>query len=167
MICSARLASIEDAALRSALSILGGRRVLCVRSLIGIRLRCLPRHRPQGLRSRKVIIETEHWRTTVVRCLRASARGEEPGCVKNPSASLRHSETRKRAPRSGIDFWGSGAAEIPVRAGKPTVPKALSRQQRYAEGGQFAKAAHGDAVDFLLEQIRRYPGEITLVAIGP
>jgi inosine-uridine nucleoside N-ribohydrolase len=29
------------------------------------------------------------------------------------------------------------------------------------------KAAHGDAVEFLLEQIRKYPGEITLVAIGP
>jgi purine nucleosidase len=40
-------------------------------------------------------------------------------------------------------------------------------QRRYADVGPFAKASHGNAVDFLLEQIRKYPGEITLVAIGP
>jgi inosine-uridine nucleoside N-ribohydrolase len=40
-------------------------------------------------------------------------------------------------------------------------------QRKYGEGGRFSKASHGDAVDFLLEQIRKYPGEITLIAIGP
>jgi inosine-uridine nucleoside N-ribohydrolase len=40
-------------------------------------------------------------------------------------------------------------------------------QRRYAEGGHFAKSSHPDAVDFLLEQCRRYPGQITLIAIGP
>jgi inosine-uridine nucleoside N-ribohydrolase len=39
-------------------------------------------------------------------------------------------------------------------------------QRRYGES-HFAKASHGDAVEFLLEQIRKYPGEITLIAIGP
>jgi purine nucleosidase len=59
-----------------------------------------------------------------------------------------------------------GKAEIPVMAGKPTAPAPMS-QRRYAEGGHFAKGSHGDATDFLLGQIRKYPGEITLIAIGP
>jgi len=60
-----------------------------------------------------------------------------------------------------------GRAEIPVLAGKATAAKNPMSQRRYGEGGHFAKASHGDAADFLLEQIRKYPGEITLVAIGP
>jgi purine nucleosidase len=57
--------------------------------------------------------------------------------------------------------------DIPVLAGKATATKSVLTQRRYAEGGHFAKASHADAVDFLLQQIRRYPGEITLIAIGP
>ena len=40
-------------------------------------------------------------------------------------------------------------------------------QRKYGEGGLFAKPSHPNAVDFLLEQIQRYPNEITLIAIGP
>ncbi len=61
----------------------------------------------------------------------------------------------------------TGHVEIPVAAGAPTVIKNPMTQRRYAEGGHSAKASHPPAVDFLLEQIRRYPGEITLIAIGP
>jgi purine nucleosidase len=60
-----------------------------------------------------------------------------------------------------------GRPEIPVAAGVPTPPKGVFTQQRYAEGGHFAKSVHPDAVAFLLEQCRRYPGQITLIAIGP
>jgi len=60
-----------------------------------------------------------------------------------------------------------GRAEIPVLAGKATATKNPMSQRRYGEGGHFAKSSHGDAVEFLLEQIRKYPGQITLVAIGP
>jgi len=59
-----------------------------------------------------------------------------------------------------------GRSEIPVMAGKATPPTSMS-QQRYAEGGHFTKSAHGDAADFLLDQIRKHTGEITLIAIGP
>jgi inosine-uridine nucleoside N-ribohydrolase len=59
-----------------------------------------------------------------------------------------------------------GKTEIPVMAGKPTTPTSMS-QRRYAEGSHFAKSSHEDAADFLLGQIRKYPGEITLIAIGP
>ena len=60
-----------------------------------------------------------------------------------------------------------GRPEIPVAAGAPSQPKSTLTQRRYAEAGHFAKPSHPDAVAFLLEQIRRYPGQITLIAIGP
>src|ERR1017187_2847320 len=59
-----------------------------------------------------------------------------------------------------------GRAEIPVMAGKSTATKNPMSQRKYRES-HFAKASHGDAVEFLLGQIRKYPGEITLIAIGP
>lgn len=59
-----------------------------------------------------------------------------------------------------------GRAEIPVLAGRATPSKMPMSQRRYAEN-HYAKLSHGDAVEFLLAQIRKYPGEITLIAIGP
>lgn len=60
-----------------------------------------------------------------------------------------------------------GRPEIPVMAGKPTVRKNPPSQGKYGEGGHFEKGTHGDAADFLLDQIRKHPGEITLIGIGP
>ena len=60
-----------------------------------------------------------------------------------------------------------GRADIPVLAGKATATKNPMSQRRYGESSHFTKASHGDAVEFLLEQIGKYPGEITLIAIGP
>lgn len=59
--------------------------------------------------------------------------------------------------------------DIPVAVGSPTPTPANDRftQRRYAEGAHFARVSHPKAVDFILEEIRRYPGQITLVAIGP
>ena len=59
-----------------------------------------------------------------------------------------------------------GQADIPVMAGKATATKNPMSQRRYA-GGHFAKKSHGDAAEFILDQIRKHPGEITLIAIGP
>jgi purine nucleosidase len=61
----------------------------------------------------------------------------------------------------------AGRADIPVAAGTSGLDPGNFTQRRYAEGGHFARQSHPRAVDFILEQIRRYPGEITLVAIGP
>ena len=60
-----------------------------------------------------------------------------------------------------------GRTEIPVFAGTAATTKNPMSQRRYAESGHFVKASHGNAVDFLLDEIRKYPGEITLIAIGP
>jgi purine nucleosidase len=59
-----------------------------------------------------------------------------------------------------------GRSDIPVAVGTPTTNINFT-QKRYAEGGHFARASHPRAIDFILDEIRRHPGEITLVAIGP
>ena len=61
----------------------------------------------------------------------------------------------------------AGRTDIPVLAGAPTHTTNVMNQKRYGEAGHFAKAVHPNAVDFILGQIRRYPGQITLIAIGP
>jgi purine nucleosidase len=61
----------------------------------------------------------------------------------------------------------AGRPEIPVAAGVPSQITSPMTQRKYGEGGHFGKASHAKAVDFILVQIRRYPGKITLVAIGP
>ncbi len=61
----------------------------------------------------------------------------------------------------------AGRTDIAVLAGAPTASKAPMTQRRFGEGGHFAKSSHPNAVDFILENIRRYPGQITLIAIGP
>jgi purine nucleosidase len=61
----------------------------------------------------------------------------------------------------------AGRPEIPVAAGTPSPVKSTFTQRRYAEAGHFAKPSHANAVDFLLQQIQRYPDQITLIAIGP
>src|SRR4029077_9861438 len=61
----------------------------------------------------------------------------------------------------------AGRTDITVLAGTPTTTKSTMTQRRYGEGGHFAKSSHTNAGDFILENIRRYPGQITLIVIGP
>jgi quinoprotein glucose dehydrogenase len=61
----------------------------------------------------------------------------------------------------------AGREDIPVAVGAPTPPKTAFTQRAYAEGGNLPARPHPSAADFILVQIRRYPGEITLVEIGP
>ena len=63
----------------------------------------------------------------------------------------------------------TGRADIPVALGivkHPTGKLDTLTQAAYAGGGP-ADQNYPNTVDFLLDQIRRYPGEITLIAIGP
>jgi len=62
----------------------------------------------------------------------------------------------------------TGRTEIPVAVGIEKYPanaKPNFSQAKYAERGPQKKLP--GAVDFLLEEIRKHPGEITLIAIGP
>jgi purine nucleosidase len=76
-------------------------------------------------------------------------------------------DTETRAKLTDRFMGEVGRPEIPVSAGKPAATQNPMSQRRYADGGHFGKASHDDAVEFLLEQIRKYPGDITLIAIGP
>lgn len=61
-----------------------------------------------------------------------------------------------------------GKSDIPVAQGVPAnVNLNAFTQRRYAEAGAFARAGHPGSVDFILEQARKYPGQVSLVAIGP
>jgi inosine-uridine nucleoside N-ribohydrolase len=61
-----------------------------------------------------------------------------------------------------------GKSDIAVAQGVPAnVNLNAFTQRRYAEAGSFARANHPGSVDFILEQARKYPGQVTLVAIGP
>jgi inosine-uridine nucleoside N-ribohydrolase len=91
--------------------------------------------------------------------------------VKSPEfeilgVSTAFGETELRAKLVDRFLGELGRSDIPVLAGKPTAATPMS-QRRYADGGHFAKSSHGDAAEFLLDQIRKHPGEITLIAIGP
>ena len=76
-------------------------------------------------------------------------------------------DTETRAKVTDRFLGEIGRPDIPVLAGKATVTKNPMSQRKYAEGGHFAKTSHGDAVDFMLQAIQKYPGQITLIAIGP
>jgi purine nucleosidase len=63
----------------------------------------------------------------------------------------------------------TGHAEIPVAVGivkHPAGKQDTLTQARYAEATP-AGQNYPNAVEFLLEKIREYPGEITLIGIGP
>lgn len=76
-------------------------------------------------------------------------------------------DTEARARIADRLLGEAGRSDILVAAGVPTASKNPMTQRRYGESGHFAKASHPAAADFLLDQIRRYPGQITLIAIGP
>lgn len=60
----------------------------------------------------------------------------------------------------------TGHAGIPVAEGMPTQSKTAFSQAAWAKGGPVGKT-HAKAAEWLLQQIREHPGELTLVAIGP
>ncbi|WP_158749736.1 nucleoside hydrolase [Acidobacterium sp. S8] len=59
----------------------------------------------------------------------------------------------------------TGRSDIPVLTGVKTQTKTDFSQAVWAKAG--AVREHGDAVGFLLDAIRKNPGEITLIALAP
>lgn len=62
----------------------------------------------------------------------------------------------------------AGRGDIPVAMGAASKVNLNGFSQRpYAEGGKVSPRKYPDSTEFILDQIRRHPGEITLVAVGP
>ncbi|HKV25684.1 MAG TPA: nucleoside hydrolase [Candidatus Acidoferrum sp.] len=61
----------------------------------------------------------------------------------------------------------AGRRDIPVLAGIPTNTTNRMNQRAFGDPGPLTRASHPPAVNFILDQIKRYPGQITLVGIGP
>jgi purine nucleosidase len=61
----------------------------------------------------------------------------------------------------------TNATNIPVAEGIATQTKTPFSQAAWAKSGSVPAKSHPQAVDFLLDQIKKDPGNITLVAIGP
>lgn len=59
----------------------------------------------------------------------------------------------------------TGHPRIPVAAGPQTHPTNIFSQSRWAHG--YPDHHWPDAISFILSQIRRYPGQITLICIAP
>ncbi len=76
-------------------------------------------------------------------------------------------DTETRAKLADRFLGEAGRQDIIVAAGAPTPAASHFTQRRYAEGGRFARPSHPDAVTYILSQIQKYPGQITLIAIGP
>jgi purine nucleosidase len=58
-----------------------------------------------------------------------------------------------------------GRSDIPVAAGPPSKTDNVMTQKAYAL--RAPAVVYADGAAFLLDQIRKHPGEITLIAIGP
>lgn len=61
----------------------------------------------------------------------------------------------------------AGRSDIPVLAGIPTHTTNRMTQRAFGTHGPFIRASHPPALRFILDQVQRYPGQITLVSIGP
>ena len=77
-------------------------------------------------------------------------------------------DTHTRARMLDRMLGEAGRGDIPVAMGTSSNANLSGyNQRRYAEGGKTYRASYPNSTDFILEQIRRHPGEITLVAVGP
>lgn len=74
-------------------------------------------------------------------------------------------DTQSRARLADHLLEQAGRSDIPVAAGKPTSTDQPMSQQAYADNRP--QRTYPDAVEFILQQIRRHPHQVTLIAIGP
>jgi len=74
--------------------------------------------------------------------------------------------TDQRAQIAAKLLHAAGRPEVPVMAGIPS-DKGCGPQRAWADDYRSRSIRSGDAIEFLWRAIRRSPGEVTLVAIGP
>ncbi len=76
--------------------------------------------------------------------------------------------TEHRARVSCRMLYECNQHHIPVAAGRPTRHGCeLPAQVAWAEGFSKARPLRLTAVDFIIRMLRKYPGEVTIISIGP
>jgi inosine-uridine nucleoside N-ribohydrolase len=83
--------------------------------------------------------------------------------------STTYGDTRTRAKILDRMLNETGHSDIPVSVGVefPSDRFSIGPQARYGEVRHYDHILHTAAVDFILHEIKTFPGEVTLVAIGP
>ena len=74
-------------------------------------------------------------------------------------------DTHLRARLATRFLNSAGRSDVPVYEGPKTGGKSHFTQSKWAEGSP--DRTYPDAITFMLDTIRKYPGEVTLVAVAP
>ena len=89
--------------------------------------------------------------------------------------TLGHGQTDKRGRLACRLLHETGREDIPVAMGRPTplvvghpeISEPDPRQFSWAEGFSTVEPIDAPAADFIADQLRRHPGQITLISVGP
>lgn len=87
---------------------------------------------------------------------------------------LDHGMTQKRAQIAAKMIYITGRTDIPIVVGRETnnvigsdSPAPYSGQYYWAEGFNKVKYSSKPAVDFIIENLKKYPNEVILITVGP
>jgi inosine-uridine nucleoside N-ribohydrolase len=81
--------------------------------------------------------------------------------------TVAHGNTPARAKMACKMLHLTGRGNIPVFVGRQTEQKQYSHQFVWAEDFAAKQPEAGNAAEFIVETVKRYPGEVTLIAVGP
>lgn len=76
--------------------------------------------------------------------------------------------TDRRAKVSCRMLYICGQEDIPVAVGRPTRPDDTHPSQLvWGDGFETVKPIRQSAADFIIEQLRKYPNQVTIISVGP
>ena len=89
--------------------------------------------------------------------------------------TLDHGLTRKKAQIAARMLYETGREDIPIAVGRQTPnvvgqdtePGNYESQYRWAEGFEKIRPIEQSAPDFIIDQLKKYPGEVVLFTVGP
>ena len=81
--------------------------------------------------------------------------------------TVAHGNTPARGKMACKMLHLTGRSNIPVFVGRQTEQKEYSYQFTWAEDFTGKRPAARKAADFIIETVRRHPGQVTLIAVGP
>lgn len=80
--------------------------------------------------------------------------------------TIAHGNTPARAPIASKMLHITGRDSVPVAVGRKTSD-GYAHQYTWAENFTAKQPIKQSAADFIVEQVKRYPGQVTLLAVGP